>query len=143
MNPINDENKLEKSIRNSEKFQQTLSRALNGDYDLELDEARAEGELVGTNYRLPLLKVTELWSIRKRFSLELGEDYYQLYKEKFYIQNPGSNYFDTVSDTIYRSVVMQKEKGDETWARNVAERFGIEIESEESAPADEAETTQN
>ena len=139
MNPINDENKVEKSIRNSEKFQVTLARALQGDYDLELDEARADGELEGTTYRLPLLKVTELWSIRKRFSLELGQDYYQLYKEKFYIQNPGSNYFETVQDTIYRSVVMQKEKGDETWARNVAERFNIEVESEESAPAETPE----
>ena len=139
MNPIHDENKVEKSIRNSEKFLETLGRASQGDYDVELDEARAEGDLVGTSYRLPLLKVTEVFTLRKKFSLEAGADYYQLYKEKFYIENPGSNYFETVDDTIYRKVVAQKEKGDLEWATAVSQRLDIDLEGEtEEAEATEA-----
>ena len=131
MNPIHDENKVEKSIRNSDKFQETLARALGGEYDLELDEARDTGELLGTSTRLPLLKVTEVFTLRRKFSLAKGADYFQLYKEKFYIENPGSNYFETVRDNIYRSVVAQKETGDLEWATNVANRLNIEIEGEE------------
>lgn len=131
MNPIHDENKVEKSIRNSEKFQETLARALNGEYDQELNEARESGDLMGTSTRLPLLKVTEIFTIRRKFSLEMGKEYFQLYKEKFYIENPGSNYFETVKDTIYRAVVAQKEKGDQEWAEAVSARLGIEIEGEE------------
>lgn len=131
MNPIHDENKVEKSIRNSDKFQDTLSRAIQGEFDVELDNARAEGDLVGTSVRLPLLKVTEFFTLRKKFSLELGQDYYQLYKEKFYIENPGSNYFETVDDTVYRKVVAQKEKGDLQWATAVSDRLAIDVEGEE------------
>ena len=139
MNPIHDENKVEKSIRNSEKFLNTLGRASQGEYDLELDQAREENVLCGTSMRLPLLKVTELFTIRKKFSLEKGEDYYQLYKEKFYIENPGSNYFETVDDTIYRKVVAQKEKGDLEWATAVSQRLDIDLEGEtEEAEATEA-----
>ena len=138
MNPIPNENKVDKSFRNSEKFAQTLQRAMDGDYDVELNEAREAGELIGTNNRLPLLKVTEIFTIRVKFSLEQGADFYQLYKEKFYIQNPGSNYFETVKDEIYRSVVAQKETGDKAWADAVSARLGIAIESTEEA-AEEAE----
>ena len=131
MNPIHDENKVEKSIRNSEKFHETLSRAIQGDFDVELDDARNEGQLVGTSCRLPLLKVTETFTIRKKFSLEKGDNYYQLYKEKFYIENPGSNYFETVDDTIYRKVVAQKETGDLEWANRVSEHLDIDVEGED------------
>lgn len=133
MNPITNENKIEKSIRNSEKFLSTLARAASAEFDVELTDARETGELLGTSTRLPLLKVTELFTIRKKFSLEQGKNYYQLYKEKFYIENPGSNYFETVKDTIYRSVVAQKETGDIEWAKAVAEHMDIEVEGEEAS----------
>ena len=138
MNPITNENKIEKSIRNSEKFLSTLARAASAEFDVELTDARESGELQGTSTRLPLLKVTELFTIRKKFSLEQGKNYYQLYKEKFYIENPGSNYFETVKDTIYRTVVAQKETGDLEWAKAVAEHMDIEVEGEEAS----TETTQ-
>ena len=139
MNPITNENKIEKSIRNSEKFLSTLARAASAEFDVELTDARETGELLGTSTRLPLLKVTELFTIRKKFSLEQGKNYYQLYKEKFYIENPGSNYFETVDDTIYRKVVAQKEKGDLKWATAVSERLDIALEGEtEEVEATEA-----
>ena len=77
---------------------------------------------------LPLLKITEVFTLRKFFSIELGKEYYQLYKEKFYIENPGSNYFDTVNDTVYRKVVAQHEKGDKEWAEAVSAHLNVQIE---------------
>ena len=65
MNPIVTENKVEKSLRNSKEFQAVLARASKGDYDKELQDAREDGSLEGTSSRLPLLKVTEIWTIRK------------------------------------------------------------------------------
>lgn len=138
LNPINNENKVEKSIRNTEAFKAVLARAQKGDYDKELDEARANGELQGTSSRLPLLKVDEHWSIRKHFCIEKGEDYYQLYKEKFYVENPGSNYFETVNPVVYRSVVRQGEQGDAKWAKAVAAHLSIPSELSEAAPAKKA-----
>lgn len=129
MNTITNENKVEKSLRNSKAFKEALKRAQKGEFDKELEGARENGELVGTSQRLPLLKVTEIWSLRKHFSLEIGKKYYQLYKEKFYIENPGSNYFETVNPTVYRMVVSQKEKGDKDWAGAVAAHLGIEVEA--------------
>lgn len=129
MNTITNENKVEKSLRNSKAFKEALKRAQKGEFDKELEDARENDELVGTSQRLPLLKATEIWSLRKRFSLEIGKEYYQLYKEKFYIENPGSNYFDTVNPTVYRMVVSQKEKGNKDWADAVAAHLGIEVEA--------------
>ena len=129
MNTITNENKVEKSLRNSKAFKEALKRAQKGEFDKELEDARENGELVGTSQRLPLLKVTEIWSLRKHFSLEIGKEYCQLYKEKFYIENPGSNYFDTVNPTVYRMVVSQKEKGDKDWADAVAAHLGIKVEA--------------
>ena len=134
MNEIIKENKVEKSIRNSEAFQAVLARATKGQFDKELDVAREEG-LPGTRSRLPLLKVTEIWSIRKQFSIERGTDYFKLYKEKFYVENPGSNYFETVAPTLYRKVVAQSEEGDAEWATAVATHLGIATEVDESKPA--------
>ena len=134
MNEIVKENKVEKSIRNSEAFAAVLARATKGQFDKELDVARAEG-LEGTRSRLPLLKVTEIWSIRKHFSIERGTDYFKLYKEKFYVENPGSNYFETVAPTVYRKVVAQSEEGDATWATAVAAHLGVAHEVDESKPA--------
>lgn len=137
MNDIQNENKVEKSFRNSKAFKEVIARAQKGKFDKELDAAREEGCLEGTRTRLPLLKVTEIWTIRKLFSLEAGADYYQLYKEKFYVENPGSNYFETVNPTIYRKVVAQKEKGNKEWAKAVAAHLNIEVEGgvEEEAQA--------
>lgn len=129
MNTITNENKVEKSLRNSKLFKEALKRAQKGEFDKELEDARENGELVGTSQRLPLLKVTEIWSLRKNFSLEMGTEYYQLYKEKFYIENPGSNYFETVNPTVYRMVVSQKEKGNKNWADAVAAHLDIEVEA--------------
>lgn len=129
MNTITSENKVEKSLRNSEAFKKALKRAQKGEFDKELEDARENGELVGTSQRLPLLKVTEIWSLRKHFCLQAGAEYYQLYKEKFYIENPGSNYFETVNPTVYRMVVSQKEKGNKEWADAVAAHLGIEVEA--------------
>ncbi len=132
MNPIVKENKVEKSIRNSEMFQAVLARAQKGDFDKELDQAREDGDLQGTSTRLPLLKVTEIWSIRKHFSIAKGSEYFQLYKEKFYIENPGSNYFDTVNPSVYRLVVAQAETGDEEWAAAVSAHLNVDVEVDES-----------
>ena len=134
MNEIVKENKVEKSLRNSKAFADVLARASKGHFDKELDVARAEG-LEGTRSRLPLLKVTEIWTIRKHFSIEKGTDYFKLYKEKFYVENPGSNYFETVSPTVYRTVVAQSEEGDAKWATAVANHLGIASEVDESKPA--------
>lgn len=132
MNPINNEDKITKSFRNSEAFKLVLEAAQKGEFDFELDEAREAGELEGTSTRLPLLKVTELWSIRRHFSIAEGAEYYKLYKEKFYVENPGSNYSDTVKPNVYRAVVAQKEQGGLEWANAVAEHFGIEVEPAET-----------
>lgn len=142
MNKIENENKIEKSIRNSELFKSVLERATKGDFDKELSAAREEGSLAGTATRLPLLKVTEIWTIRKKFSIEKGTDYFQLYKEKFYIENPGSNYADTVSPTVYRDVVAQRETGDAKWAAAVSKHMKIPAElSEAKKPAAKKKTT--
>ena len=135
MNKIENENKVEKSLRNSKLFKDALARAQAGSYDKELDEARADGSLQGTSTRLPLLKVTEVFSIRKHFSLAEGKNYFKLYKEKFYIENPGSNYFDTVNATVYRSVVAQREEGDAKWAAAVGAHLGIEVEDQSKTEA--------
>lgn len=135
MNEIVNENKVEKSLRNSKEFAAVLARATKGDFDKELDAAREEG-LAGTSCRLPLLKVIEIWSIRKHFSLKTGSNYFKLYKEKFYVENPGSNYFETVSPTVYRKVVAQAEEGDAEWATAVANHLGIAAEVNESTTAE-------
>ena len=129
MNPIKKENKVEKSLRNTKEFAAVLARAQKGEFDKELQDARDNGELQGTSGRLPLLKVTEVWSIRKHFSLDTGTDYFKLYKEKFYVENPGSHYFETVNPVIYRSVVAQREEGDAEWAKNVGAHLGIQVEA--------------
>lgn len=131
MNEIKNEDKVTKSLRNTKEFKQLFVRANKGEFDVELDDARESGELVGTSQRLPLLKVTEKWSIRKQFDIESGKDRYHLYKEKFYIQNPGSNYVDTIDKTIYRKVVKQHESGDLDWAKRVADHFNIDLEGQE------------
>lgn len=131
MNEIVCENKIDKSIRNSEAFQDTLARAINGGYDLDISE---KPQQLG---RLPLLKIHEQFSIRKGFSLETGQDFYKLMKEVFYTENPGSNYFETVDPFIYRRVASQKETGDLTWAKNVAKHYGISVATFEGAEVKE------
>lgn len=121
MNQINNENKIDKSTRNSEQFQDALARAICGEFDKEISE-KPEG--FG---RLPLLKVHEQFSLRKGFCLETGNDYFQLMKEVFYIENPGSNYFETVSPTVYRRVAKQHESGDLDWAKRVAKHYDLPV----------------
>ena len=116
------ENKVEKSIRNSKEFKEALERAMKGEFDKNIDSA------TGLNF----LKVYENWTIRKIFSLEKGEDYYKLYKEVFYIENPGKHYFDTVNPTIYRRIAAQHEQGDKNWAEAVAKHLGIKIIGDET-----------
>ena len=114
------ENKVEKSLRNSKAFKDVLHRAAKGEFDEDVTDVCGED----------LLKVTEIWSIRKMFSLEEGKDYYKLYKEVFYVENPHKYYFDTVEPTIYRRISGQKEQGDKEWADAVAKHLGINIVEE-------------
>jgi len=111
------ENKVEKSIRNSKEFAEVLKKAQEGKFDVDIDDA----------YGADFLKVTEKWSIRKLFSIEQGKEYYKLYKEVFYVENPHKYYFETVEPTIYRRISGQKEQGDKEWADAVAKYLGISI----------------
>ena len=112
------ENKIQKSVRNNREFKNALNRALKGEYDEDIECATG----------LDFLKVTERWSIRKIFSIELGEDYYKLFKEVYYIDDPHKYYFEEVNPTIYRRISAQHEEGDRQWAENVAKHFNISIE---------------
>lgn len=111
------ENKVEKSLRNSKEFATALERAQKGEFDVDVTS------VCGAD----LLKVTERWSIRKQFSLAEGKDYYKLYKEVFYLENPHKYYFETVQPKIYRRIATQKEQGDKDWATAVAKHLNIEI----------------
>lgn len=111
------ENKIAKSVRNTREFKNALNRALQGGYDEDV------ADVTGAD----LLKVCERWSIRKIFSLEKGEDYYKLFKEVFYIENPHKYYFEEVNPTIYRRLAPQHEEGDRKWADAVALHENIAI----------------
>lgn len=111
------ENKIQKSIRNTREFKTALNRALMGGYDEDIDDAAGA----------PFLKVCERWTIRKIFSIETGEDYFKLYKEVYYIENPGKYYFEEVNPTIYRRIAAQHEQGDRKWAEAVSEHENIQI----------------
>lgn len=112
-----EENKIEKSLRNSKEFNKALVRATKGDFDEDLTSA------TGMN----LLKVTEVFNIREIFSIEQGSTYFKLYKEVYYIENPGKYYFDTVEPTVYRRIAGQHETGDKKWAEAVAKEYGCDI----------------
>lgn len=114
------ENKIEKSIRNSKKFAEILARAQKGEFDENIDDA------TGADF----LKVTEIFSIHKQFDLAEGKEYYKLYKEVFYVEDPHKYYFDTVEPTIYRRIAAQKEHGDKKWAEAVASEMKIKIVEE-------------
>lgn len=111
------ENKIEKSVRNTKEFMNAINRVAKGEFDEDIDDA----------YQLPLLKIAERWTIRKQFSLEEGKHFYKLYKEVFYIQNPGKYYFEEVEPTIYRRIAKQHEQGDKEWAEAVAKEMHISI----------------
>ena len=111
------ENKVEKSLRNTKEFNDAIARAQKGDFDKDITDA------TGADF----LKITERWSIRKDFSIKEGKDFYQLYKEVFYIQNPHKYYFDTVEPTVYRRIAKQSEQGDKEWADAVAKHLKISI----------------
>ena len=114
------ENKVEKSLRNTKEFAKALQRAQKGEFDVDVTDVCGED----------LLKVTEIWSIRKQFSIAEGKDFYKLYKEVFYMENPHKYYFETVEPTIYRRIAGQKEQGDKEWAEAVAKHLGINIVEE-------------
>ena len=111
------ENKIQKSVRNTREFKTALNRALMGGYDEDIDDATGA----------PFLKVCERWTIRKIFSIETGEDYFKLYKEVYYIENPGKYYFEEVNPTIYRRIAAQHEEGDRKWAEAVSKHENIQI----------------
>ena len=115
------ENKIEKSVRNSAAFKKAFERASNGDFDEDLQSASG----------MPLLKVTEKFVIRELFSLEEGKPYFKLFKEVYYIENPGKYYFEEVDDTecptVYRRVAGQHESGDKDWANAVSKEFNCPI----------------
>lgn len=118
-----EENKIEKALRNSKEFNKALVRATKGEFDEDLKDA--------TN--MPLLKVTEKFSIREIFSIEEGKTYFKLYKEVYYLENPGKKYFDTVDPTVYRRIASQHEQGDEKWAKAVSKEYNIDITYRETA----------
>lgn len=112
------ENKIEKSLRNSTAFQQAFIKASKGEFDEDLNCA--------TN--MDLLKVTEVFTIHKQFNLETGKDQFKLYKEVFYIQDPHKYYFDEVEPTVYRRVSGQHEiYDDEDIAKRVAKRYNLAV----------------
>jgi hypothetical protein len=111
------ENKIEKSIRNTKEFMEAINRVAKGEFDEDIEDA----------YQLPLLKIAERWTIRKQFSLEEGKHFYKLYKEVFYLENPGKYYFQEVQPTIYRRIAAQHENGDKEWAEAVAKEMHISI----------------
>ena len=111
------ENKIQKSFRNTREFKNALNRALMGGYDEDIDDATG----------VPLLKICERWTIRKIFSIETGEDYFKLYKEVYYIENPSKYYFEEVNPTIYRRIAAQHEEGDRKWAEAVSKHENIQI----------------
>lgn len=114
------ENKIEKSVRNTKEFKNALERAQKGEYDVDVDN------VAGAD----LLKVYERWTIRKMFSLEKGEDFYKLFKEVFYVENPHKYYFENVNPTIYRRMSPQHEQGNKDWADAVAKHENISIVEE-------------
>lgn len=114
---IKEENKIEKSLRNSEAFNNALARAKKGDFDEDLESA--------TN--MELLKITEIWNIREIFDLATGKTYFKLYKEVYYVEDPHKYYFDTVEPTVYRRISGQKETGDKKWAERIAQEYGCDI----------------
>ncbi|MBP5421829.1 MAG: hypothetical protein J6Y78_05220 [Paludibacteraceae bacterium] len=111
------ENKVEKSLRNTKEFADAIKRAQGGEYDVDIEDA------CGADF----IKITEKWSIRKMFSISEGKEYYKLYKEVFYLEDPHKYYFDTVTPTIYRRISGQKEQGDADWAKAVSEYLKIDI----------------
>lgn len=121
------ENKVEKSLRNTKAFQNALHKASKGQFDEDLDCA--------TN--MDLLKVTELWTIRKQFCLDEGKHFYKLYKEVFYVENPHKYYFETVEPTVYRRIAAQKEHGDLDWAKAVSKELGITIVGDKETPTNQ------
>lgn len=112
-----EENKIEKSLRNTKEFAKALSRAQKGDFDEDLDSATG----------LDLLKVHEAWVIREIFCLDKGSTYFKLYKEVYYIANPHKYYFETVETTVYRRISGQKETGDKKWADAIAKEYNCPI----------------
>lgn len=117
-----EENKIEKSLRNSVAFKNALHRAAKGDFDEDLQSA--------TN--MDLLKVTEKFIIREIFALDKAQNYYKLYKEVYYVEDPHKYYFDTVEPTVYRRIAGQKETGDKKWAERIAKEYGCPIISREA-----------
>ena len=111
------ENKIEKSLRNSKAFKLALDRATKGEFDEDISDA------TGKNF----LKVTEVFTLRKKFILESAEYRYQLCKEVFYIENPGKKYFDTVSPKVYRRIALQHESYEKKAADIVAKEMGIQL----------------
>ena len=114
------ENKVEKSLRNTKEFAKALERAKKGEFDITIEDA------CGADF----LKVTEIWTIRKQFSIAEGKEFYKLYKEVFYLEDPHKYYYDTVEPTIYRRIAVQKEQGDKEWADAVAKYLNIKIVEE-------------
>lgn len=112
-----EENKIEKALRNTKEFNKALVRATKGQFDEELTDARG----------LNLLKVTERFAIREIFNLETGSTYFKLYKEVYYVENPGKYYFETVEPTVYRRIAGQHEQGDIKWAKAIAKEYNIDI----------------
>lgn len=112
-----EENKIEKSLRNSKEFANALSRAQKGEFDEDLSSA----------FNMDLLKITETWVIREIFSIEKGDTYFKLYKEVYYVENPHKHYFDTVNPTVFRRIAGQKETGDKKWAEAIAKEYGCPI----------------
>lgn len=113
------ENKIDKTTRNNTLLADLISKAMKGEHTVDVSKDAIHGA--------DLLKVSERFTIRKQFCIESGQDYYKLYKEVFYIDNPHKYYAETVSQDIYRRIAEQHESGNKDWAKAVAEHYNISI----------------
>lgn len=110
------ENKVELSTRNNKALAKAIKRAQKGDFDKTIDVDAPT-----------MLKLHERWTIRKMFSIDKGEEYFKLYKETFYINNPNNHYYEKVEDVVMRRISAQHEQGNKDWAKAVSEYLGAEI----------------
>lgn len=131
------DDKISKSIRNSKKLHKAINNAIAGKKYKDIE----------TQKGMDLLKVNEIFTIRRRFSIgkhaatDKAGFYYQLFKEVFYIDNPGKEYVEEagVKPTVYRRIAVQTEAGDREWAETLAKHIDAELIDEDSFTDEEEE----
>lgn len=113
------ENKIDKCNRNNEALEKTFNRALKGDFDVTKMDVTGED----------LLKVKQIFHIRREFVLETSTFIYHSYKEVFYIQDPHKYNFDDVCEPIViRRISSQSERyAFYDQVKNTVERYHCDI----------------